>query len=662
MPSMKSILLLAPLVLWLAQLLLRTLLGRAPRRADITVGLSLVTLLYFLAVVGTGVFWVAKQELPAFDWHYLPGYVLLALTLTHVVLHWRSIDAYLKRRAPERLVAEDRAQFVSWVRWTGYGGTGVLCVGLLFSLGMRQGSRTMTVVATDEAHRPTTEWGQGGQIPVRRVEVEGASLPLAQWYHQGSSYPASIGLPGLTIATRPEVYNTFTGATVSLPDQRPTDGPGVVAAYDAWRTGRPLPAQSPMDLDQLSTILFHTQGVTGTLTGRTRTIELRAAPSADAVYPVNVYVVAIDVRGLAQGLYYYNPKFSALVLLQADFNPDKVAVTSGGRGYFENAPAVVVLTATFARAAYKNDERAYRYVAIDTGHAAYNLALSAASLGWQSPMLGRFDDQALQVALGLEVTDEAPILVMPLTREARDIPEPLFKPADPTTGKRTYVELIHGGTALRLAGGQAPLARHPAGRLPAEPGDVPLPPPAAGQALFESIRARRSVRKYVPGPLTLEELSALCAASAGMSGTTTDPLLADTAPLNLYPIVRDVKGLAPGVYRYLPGPHALRLLRAGDLSRSCEAASMHQEFCGTANVLFVKTVTWKDLFLPDGDRGYRYANLRAGLVGEALYLQGTALRLGVCGVGAFQDRDVAALLGLELQEEAPLYLTAVGRR
>jgi SagB-type dehydrogenase family enzyme len=662
MPSMKSILLLAPLVVWLAQLLVRTVLSRPPRRADVTVGLSLVTLLYFLAVVGTGIFWVAKQELPAFDWHYLPGYILLALTLTHVALHWRSVAAYLRRRAPERLVVPGRAQFVSWMRWSSYGGMGALCVGLIFALGMRQGSRTMTVVASGENRATATDYGQGGQIPVRRVEVDGTSLPLAQWYHQGSSYPASVGLPGLTIATRPEPYNAYAGATVSLPEPRPENGPGVIAAYDAWRTGRPLPAQGPMDLEELGTILFHTQGITGTLKGRTRTIELRAAPSADAVYPVNVYVVATEVQGLAPGLYYYNPKLSALVLLRPDFNPDKVATTSGGRGAFENAPAVVVLTATFARAAYKNDERAYRYVAIDTGHAAYNLALSAASLGWQAPMLGRFDDHALQVALGLEASGEAPILIMPLTREARELPEPLFGPADATTGKRTYVDLIHGGTALRLAGGQAPLARHPASLLPAEPGDIPLPPPGAGQALFESIRARRSVRTYLPGPMTLEELSALCAASAGMSGTTTDPLLTDTAPLGLYPIVRDVKGLAPGVYRYLPGQHTLRLLRAGDFARSSEAASMHQEFCGAANVLFVKTVNWKELFLPDGDRGYRYANLRAGLLGEALYLEGTALSLGVCGVGAFQDRDVATLLGLDPQQEAPLYLTAVGRR
>jgi len=123
-----------------------------------------------------------------------------------------------------------------------------------------------------------------------------------------------------------------------------------------------------------------------------------------------------------------------------------------------------------------------------------------------------------------------------------------------------------------------------------------------------------------------------------------------------------VKGLPPGVYRYLPGAHALRLVKAGDFSRTCEAACVQQDFCATANVVFVKTVAWKDLFLPDGDRGYRYANIRAGVVGEGLYLQGTALGLGVCGVGAFQDPDVAALLGIDLQREVPLYVTAIGRR
>lgn len=660
MPPLKLILVPAPLILWLLWLVLRTALGRLPTRASVTIGLSIVTLVYFLLVVGTGIFWVARQELPVFDWHYLPGYLLLLLTLAHVVLHWRNVAALLRRRAPEGLVAPGRTRFVAGVRWTGYAAAGGACVALVFLLGLRQGSRHITLLTAGGDVRGT-DLGQGGQVPVRWVQGDGASLPLAQWYHEGSSFPARNALPGLTLEARPQLYKTYPGEAVPLPASLPLDGPGVLAAYDAWRTGRPLAAQGPLDLAQLSLILFHAQGVSATIQRPNFSYDLRTAPSAGALYPVNVYVSVSAVKGLARGIYYYHPKQAALVRVKDRSESNRIAMACGGAGYFDKAPAVLVLTTTFARTAFKYQERAYRYVAMDTGHAAYNLALAAASQGWLSPMIGRFDDRGLQLVLGLEPATEAPLLVMPLTREKEDKDDPRFRSEAAAPGKGTFVDLIHGGTSLRVAGGKLALPPRAEPPEPPAPGDLALPPPAAGRPFLPVARVRRSERNYLPGPVTLEELSALCAASSGSRGTT-DPLLAGTAPLGLYPVVRDVKGLPPGVYRYLPAAHALRLVKAGDFSRTCEAACLRQDFCATANVVFVKTVAWKDLFLPDGDRGYRYANIRAGVVGEGLYLQGTALGLGVCGVGAFQDPDVAALLGVDLQREVPLYVTAVGRR
>jgi len=182
--------------------------------------------------------------------------------------------------------------------------------------------------------------------------------------------------------------------------------------------------------------------------------------------------------------------------------------------------------------------------------------------------------------------------------------------------------------------------------------------------LLPTIKARRSARSYSSEPIAMEELSALCAAADGAAGTRkiTDPLLAGSAPLSLFAVVRSVKGLDAGVYQYVPVSHALRRVKRGDFSKACMEACLEQEFCGTAAVVFVKTVRWSNLLYPDGDRGYRYANLRAGVVGEGLYLQATALGLGVCGVGAFMDPNVASLLDLRAGEEVPLYVTAVGKK
>jgi SagB-type dehydrogenase family enzyme len=185
----------------------------------------------------------------------------------------------------------------------------------------------------------------------------------------------------------------------------------------------------------------------------------------------------------------------------------------------------------------------------------------------------------------------------------------------------------------------------------------------AGKPLLASIRDRRSVRKFGDTPLSLAELSTLLAASAADPDgrSSEDPLLAFTAPLQLYVVVRLVAGLPPGVYRYLPATHSLQPVQAGERARATRDACLDQDFCGFAAVVFVKTVRWQDLYLPDADRGYRYANLRAGVLGEGLYVASTSLGLGACGVGAFGDADVAALVGLDLAAEVPLYLTAAGR-
>jgi SagB-type dehydrogenase family enzyme len=664
MPSQKVVVLVSPLGLWLLWLIARRAFGHKPTRASVTVGLSLLTLLYFLVVVGTGIFWVATQELPVFDWHYLPGYLLLALTLTHVVLHWRNVAVFLRRRSPSTLVQADGARFKAWVRATAYVvGVGAAAT-LVFLMGMRQGGRQITIIGGADT-QVASDFGKGALIPVHMVRSPAGTVPLAQLYHEGSSYPAHAALPGLTVKSRPEVYESYEGAATALPEAKPAGDTSVLQAYEDWRTGHFRNPDAKLTISDLSLLLYHAQGVSQTIQRRGMTFDLRTAPSAGALYPVNLYVAAIEVVGLEPGLYYYHPKRGQLVLVKAGTSAaDNIVSASGSLGTYESAPAIVVLTTTFARTAFKYEERAYRYVAMDTGHAAYNLSLGAASIGWRAPMIARFDDAAVEAALGVDRKVEAPLLLVPIGKAEKAMAEPLFAPERMRTESASFVDLIHGGSAMRIAGGTGPFPAHAASSPGPSASDVALPAPAQGLPLLEAIRARRSEREYVDRPMTMAELAALLAVSAGerKDAPTVDPLLSSSAPLSLYAVVRNVEGLAGGVYRYLPGANVLQLRRPGDFAAVAESACVQQEFCRTADVVFVKTVRWTELFLPDGDRGYRYANLRAGVVGEGLYVQGAALGLGVCGVGAFGDSDVAALLGIDAREEAPLYITAVGKR
>jgi len=663
----RFLLFFAPIGVYLVWLLLRLALKKRPSRFEVSTGLSLLLLLYFLTVVGTGIFWVAAQELPVFDWHYLPGYLLLLVAIAHVVLHWKSLALFFRRRAPVALVEADGQQFRTWVRGTGYGLLALALAGGCFLAGTRHASQRFSFSGgdTEVSNASSAAAKEGEPLPPRRLRAAPVTVSLAQFYHDGCSYPNRFNLPGLTISARPPVLKSYSGQpTTALPDGRSGSGPSVLEAYRLWLSGAASAAPA-LSLEQLSLLLFHTQGINESKTSRSGlTYDLRTAPSAGALYPVNVYVLAQRVPGLAPGLYYYDPKQATLVLVRGNLAPESLAALSGSPDQIRSAPATVLFTSTFGRTAFKYGERSYRYVNMDTGHAAYNLALGAASLGLRAPMITRFEDASINRWLGVDASTEAVLLLQPLgPAAAQENAEPRFLPAPLTRTKGSFLDLIHGGTAFRIGKTHGLRVRFPELDQPGK-GRLNLPPATLGGPLFPAIRVRRSVRNYAAKPMELEELSALCeaSASAGPAPGSQDPLLSGSAPLNLYLFVRDVRGLAPGIYRYHPMGHCLELIRAGDFSKACMNACLQQEFCGSANVVFVKTVSWDFLGYPDGDRGYRYACLRAGFMGEGLYLQGTALNIGVCGVGAFEDGTIAQLLGLDPAKEICLYLTATGKR
>jgi SagB-type dehydrogenase family enzyme len=619
-----------------------------------------------LIVVGTGMFWVAAQELPVFDLHYLAGYLLLLVSFAHVVLHWNSILVFLRRKAPRTMVESDGGRFVPGFRWLGFGGLGLLAGAVVFLAGMRFSSQKLTLATSDEIAVVTSGESarEGSPLESRRLRAAPVTIPLAQMYHEGCSYPNTFNLPGLTLQARPDPIKVYEGAAETpLPENRPEGGPTVLGAYQAWCSGPASVEPGLLSLEQLSLLLFHAQGISKTEQARGLTFERRTAASAGGLNPVNLYVLAQRVQGVAPGCYYYNPRKNALVQVEARPLNAALAAVAGNPDAIRTAPATIVSTVTFGRTAFKYGERSYRYVAMDLGHATYNLALCAASLGLRAPMVARFDDAAVNRLLKLDPAQEGTLLIQPLGPgpEPKDA-EPRFLLASMGGAKAhraTFLDLIHGGTSLRIGKTVGPRFAFYASPDAGKTG-LALPEPAQGTPLYGTIRARRSVRTYSQAPMELGELAALCRAASGEGAR--DPLLSGSSPLGLYLVVRNVRNLEPGVYRYHPGQASMEPVRKGDFSQAMMKACLEQDFCGAADVLFCKTVAWDALGFPDGDRGYRYACLRAGFMGEGLYLQGTALGIGVCGVGAFEDVPVAKVLQLDPAKEVCLYVTAAGKR
>ena len=165
--------------------------------------------------------------------------------------------------------------------------------------------------------------------------------------------------------------------------------------------------------------------------------------------------------------------------------------------------------------------------------------------------------------------------------------------------------------------------------------------------------------------MALAELSRVlqytCGVTDARDGFRAAPSAGAAFPMEVYPVVNNVDGLAPGAYHYLVATHELETLRSGDLRREIVQAALGQQFLAKANAVLVLSAVFQRTTQRYGDRGYRYIHFEAGHVAQNACLMATALRLGSCCVGAFHDKDFDRLLGLDGRKESALYLVAIGR-
>lgn len=192
---------------------------------------------------------------------------------------------------------------------------------------------------------------------------------------------------------------------------------------------------------------------------------------------------------------------------------------------------------------------------------------------------------------------------------------------------------------------------------------LPAPPVTGAVSLEEALAHRRSVREFVPGALTLDEISRLAWAAQGATKPEgrTAPSAGATYPLEVYLVVGEVKGLAAGVYRYRPGLHRLEVVADGDIRLPLAAAALGQQWVSRAALVVVIAAAFERTTARYGKRGERYVHMEAGHAAQNLLLEATALGLGATPVGAFSDAEVSRLLRLP-GGETPLYLIPVGHK
>ena len=199
-------------------------------------------------------------------------------------------------------------------------------------------------------------------------------------------------------------YKTYPGAKMIKLPQPNYQGMPVEEAIKKRRSVRSY-SKKALTLPQLSQLLFAAQGITGSVSGH----ELRAAPSAGALYPMEVYLVVNNVEVLSRGIYHYNIQEHALELLkEGDFRKE---ITNAGlwQDMLGEAQVTFVLSAVFERTQRKYGDRSLRYIYMEAGHISQNISLQAVSLGLGSVCVGAFYDEQVNRLIGLDGATESAI-------------------------------------------------------------------------------------------------------------------------------------------------------------------------------------------------------------------------------------------------------------
>lgn len=394
---------------------------------------------------------------------------------------------------------------------------------------------------------------------------------------------------------------------VGLP--RDLNDPGIPAT--AVLAGVPAPTL-PLDAAQLGRILFLGAGVVRTAERDGRRTLFRAAGSAGARFPLEIYASTRGVPGVPDGVHWYDPVEHALL---------RLGPPAGGE------TTTIVITGVPWRTGWRYAERGWRHLYWDAGTVLAQLSAAAESAGLSPRIRSLFPDAVVRELVGADGVHEYPLALLTLGDGA-----PAIEPAARAlSGELPAVEFPLCTGAQRAGEADVLGAAWPS--PPALPASVP-----ASASLDEIIRRRGSQRR-MDRSRTLPRQLLTWSMEAAMRGVSVPHWVA----------VHGVDEVPPGLYRW---PDLAHPLRAGDLRGELLRIALDQSLAGDAAYVAIAAVPLAGL----DDRGYREAQLVAGVVEGRLHLAAYSLGAGASGM-TFLDSEMPGLLGSGF---ASLLFTCVG--
>ncbi len=476
-----------------------------------------------------------------------------------------------------------------------------------------------------------------------------------------------------------KIYPTL--EVLRLPKDFHETGQAALSAIAA--TNPAAEADAVPDLDSLAQLLFFSAGVTRSKKHPQGETFFRAAACTGALYEIELYVVCAglpsrdqrpgDPPALPAGVYHFGAaEFGLRQLRSGDFR-QAVVVATGSEPSLANAPVIIICTGTYWRNAWKYRSRTYRHFGWDNGTILANLLAISAASKLPAKIVTAFVDSQVNALLGLDAKREVAFSIVSVGHlgslppaspsiERIELPVVAYSekevdyPAMHKMHEASSLDFVEEAAAWR---GKIPIASTATAKgntiaLRALD-DSAIPP----DTIEKVISRRGSTRQFSRDPLTFPQLSTILdRATRGIPADFLD--LAGTHLNDLYLIVNNVVGLAAGSYVYNWGQKVLELLKTGDFRDKAGYLGLEQQIPADAAVDVFFLANLKTILEHYGNRGYRAAQLEAGVLGGKLYLAAYAQRLGASGL-TFYDDDVVNFFSPHARGKSAIFLVALGR-
>ena len=343
-------------------------------------------LLVAAAVVGLTGLVADRLDAAGLAVHRWAGFALLALVLVDLVVHGRLLHAARTRTHRMHAAAADSEPAESASPLDGFSVSrrAALVTGLAGIFGGAAGWLVKAAVSP-------TPYPGGGDVGL--------------FYHRESSLGVRALVRGIADwGRRPPPYERR-GAQPAQP--LPPFIASEVTVGHALAARRSLRTYQDRDLTgaELAWLVHAATGITSADGHRT-------APSAGALYPIELYVAVRRVAGINPGLYHVDVRAQALEMVRQGSVADDVASAALGQGFLREAPVVLAFTGLFQRTRWKYHERHYRYACWEGGHIAQNVYLAAEAAGLGACMVGGFVDGRLNELLSVDGRREAALGLM----------------------------------------------------------------------------------------------------------------------------------------------------------------------------------------------------------------------------------------------------------